>query len=372
MNQQIIVNTLHFEDSLQRDIDRLRSKITRMGSLCEHALRKSLRAFAGKNGELAYAVILQDQFIDELEMEIDRLCLEFLVRQQPVATPLRFAYGAIKINLDLERVGDYAESIARQALKLTNVPIPLPLDRFDEIAELSISMLHEAVQAFTDQNAELARKTIETEDTVDVLKSALNRDLVEMYRDHKLPFEALNPLIMIARRLERVSDQARNICLETLYTCTGDFVKHQGAEVFRILFLDEHNSCRSQMAEAIGNGLHMPRFVFASAGLEPRPLDKQTHAFMAGKGFDLSKTGPKTMTQIPNLSSYQVIISLAKQVDRAFPQRPRKVVYLDWNVEDPSTVQGSSEQVQAAYEKTFQFISQHLHDLVKAITENEK
>lgn len=366
------MNTLHFEDSLQRDIDRLRSEITRMGSLCEHALRKSLRAFAEKNGELAYAVILQDQYIDELDKEIDRLCLEFLVRQQPVATPLRFAYGAIKINLDLERVGDYAESIARQAVKLINVPIPLPLDRFSEIADLSISMLHDAVQSFTEQNAELARKTIDTEDTVDVLKSTLNRELVEMYRENKLPFEALNPLIMIARRLERVSDQARNICMETLYTCTGDFVKHQGAEVFRILFVDEHNSCRSQMAEAIGNGLHLQRFVFGSAGLEPRPLDKQTHAFMAGKGFDLSRIGPKTVTQVPNLSSYQVIISLAKKVDRAFPQRPRKVVYLDWNVEDPSMIQGSPEQIQAAYESTFQFISQHLQDLVNAITDNEK
>jgi phosphate transport system protein len=366
------VNTLHFEDSLQRDIDRLRGKITRMGGLCEHALRQSLRAFAEKNGELAYAVILRDQYIDELDKEIDRLCLEFLVRQQPVATPLRFAYSAIKINLDLERVGDYAESIARQALKLLSTPISLPLDRFNEIAELSISMLHDAIQSFTDQNAELARKTIATEDTVDVLKSTLNRDLVEMYRENKMPFEALNPLIMIARRLERVSDQARNICMETLYMCTGDFVKHEGAEVFRILFVDEHNACRSQMAEAIGNGLHLPRFVFSSAGLEPRPVDKQTHAFMAGKGFDLSKTGPKTVSQIPNLSSYQVIISLAKEVDRAFPQRPRKVVYLDWNVEDPSIIHGDAEQKQAAFEKTFQFIQTHVQDLVKAVTENEK
>jgi phosphate transport system protein len=343
-----------------------------MGSLCEHALRKSLRALVEKNGELAYAVILQDQFIDELDNELDRLCLEFLVRQQPVATPLRFAYGAIKINLDLERVGDYAESIARQSLKLTHVTLPLPLDQFNEIAELSISMLHDAVQSFVDQNAELARKTIDTENTVDVLKSTLNRGLVEMYRENKLPFEALNPLIMIARRLERVSDQARNICMETLYMCTGDFVKHKGTEVFRILFVDEHNSCRSQMAEAIGNGLRLPRFVFSSAGLDPRPLDNQTHAFMAGKGFDLSRIGPKTVTQIPNLSSYQVIVSLAKEVDRAFPQRPRKVVYLDWNVEDPSIIQGTTEQIQAAYEKTFQFINTHLQDLIKAITNNEK
>lgn len=72
-------------------------------------------------------------------------------------------------------------------------------------------MLHDAVRSFTEQNAELARKTIDTEDTVDVLKSTLNRNLVEMYRENKLPFEALNPLIMVARRMERVSDQARNI-----------------------------------------------------------------------------------------------------------------------------------------------------------------
>lgn len=154
--------------------------------------------------------------------------------------------------------------------------------------------------------------------------------------------------------------------------CTGDFVKHQGAEVFRILFVDEHNSCRSQIAEAVGNGLRLPRFIFSSAGLDPRPLDRQTLAFMAGKGFDLSRIGPKTVTQVPNLSSYQVIISLAKEADRAFPQRPRKVVYLDWNVEDPSNIRGTTEEIQASYEKTFEFISRHVEDLVKAITENEK
>lgn len=341
-----------------------------MGELCEHALRKSMRAFTERNAELAYAVILQDQYIDALDKEIDRLCLEFLVRQQPVATPLRFAYSAIKINLDMERVGDYAESIARQSLKLLPMTVPLPLERFGEIAELSVSMLRDSVLAFVDQNAELARKTIDIENTVDVLKSKLNHDLVEMYRDNKLPFEALNPLVMIARRLERVSDQARNICMETLYMCTGDFVKHEGAEVFRVLFVDEHNSCRSLMAEAIGNGLRLPRFVFSSAGIDPRPVDKQTLDFMAAKGYDLTRIVPKTVAQVPNLASYQVIISLARSADRAFPQRPRKVVFLDWNVEDPSAASGG--QTQAAYEKTFQFIRDHVQDLVGAVTEIEK
>jgi phosphate transport system protein len=105
--------------------------------------------------------------IDELEKELDRLCLEFLVRQQPVTTHLRFAYATIKVNLELERVGDYAESIARQTLKLLNLDYRFPTERLQEIANLSIPMLRDAIQAFVRQDAGLARKTIETEEAVD-------------------------------------------------------------------------------------------------------------------------------------------------------------------------------------------------------------
>ena len=363
------VNTKHFEDSLRRDLDRLRERILWMGSLTENAVRQSIRALVEQNRELAYAVILRDQYIDECEKEIDRLCLEFLVRQQPVATPLRFAYSAIKINLELERVGDYAESIARQALKLSRVAVPLPLDRFEEMAALSIPMVRDAVHAFVNQDAELAQKTIETERTVDVLKSRVNQDLIRMFRENAFPLEALNPLIMVARRLERVSDQARNMCMETIYTCTGDYAKHLGTDVFRLLFVDEHNACRSQMAEAIANALQQSRFVFNSAGLDPRPLDAQTIAFMKGKGFDISRMTPKLLTQVPNLDHYKVVIALAKGVERVFPTRPQKVVVVDWNIEDPSETQGGAAEVQAAYESTFQFIQEHITDLVRAIAE---
>src|SRR3989454_11266058 len=148
-----------FEESLQRDIDRIRSKVTRMGELGERALRDCVKALQERNRQLAYAVILRDQKIDESEKEVDRLCLEFLVHQQPVAGPLRFAYATIRINLELERVGDYAESIARQSLKLMPLDIKLPIERFEEIANLSIPMLRDAVAAFVKQDAELARKT---------------------------------------------------------------------------------------------------------------------------------------------------------------------------------------------------------------------
>ena len=104
----------HYEESLQRDIERIKSKVQQMADLAAGALDACLRALVERNRQLAYSVILRDQRIDALEKEIDRLCLEFIVRQQPAARHLRFAYVTIKINQEVERIGDYAESMARQ------------------------------------------------------------------------------------------------------------------------------------------------------------------------------------------------------------------------------------------------------------------
>src|SRR5688572_30967609 len=160
----------HFEQSLQRDIDRIRSKVGEMASLGEHALRDCMKALAEKNRVLAFSVILRDQRIDELEKEIDRLCLEFLVRQQPVAGHLRFAYATIKINLELERIGDYAESVARQILKVSALHDKLPIADFTALANVSIPMLRNAVKAFIEQDAKLARESMEEEDKADMLR----------------------------------------------------------------------------------------------------------------------------------------------------------------------------------------------------------
>ncbi len=359
--------TSHLEKSLQRDLDRLRSKVAEMCGMAEKALRDCVAALVENNRQLAYGVILRDDLIDEKEKELDRLCLEFLVRQQPVAGPLRLAYSAIKINQELEQVGDYAENIARQALKLGALPPEVQKERFVEIADLSITMLHDAIQAFVRQDAESARETMAVEETVDVLKSSLNTDIVELYREDKIPFESLRPLTTIARRLERVSDRARNICLEVLYMCTGEYAKHEGSEVFRILFVDRHNACRSQMAEVIANSLQQPQFIFSSAGLDPQPLDPKTVAFMAEKRLDISRMAPKGIFQVPHLDHYQVVVGLDPEVQRAFPRLPRKVVFLDWSIRDPSELEGPPEAVRAAFEETYQFIDSHIRDLVEAI-----
>ena len=357
----------HLEISLQRDIDRIRTKVTEMGALAEVALHDCMKAVAEYDRQLAYAVILRDQYIDEKEKEIDRLCLEFLVRQQPVAGPLRFAYSTIRINLELERVGDYAESIARSLLKLREMPATFPREQFVELARCATAMLHDAVKAFVAQDAELARKTIELEEGIDLRRSKLIKDIVLLFRENQLPFEALDPLTMMVRRFERVADQAQNICTEVLYMCTGENVKHPGSEVFRVLFVDEHDACLTKMAESIANSLGQPKFVFTSAGLDPQPIATETIAFLQRKGHETSYLVPRILHQVPNLDHYHLIIALSPEVKKAFPRRPRKGIYLDWNVPDPSAGKGTPTEAADTYERAYQAIKESIDDFVQAI-----
>jgi phosphate transport system protein len=359
--------TPHLEQSLQRDVDRLRAKVVEMCDMVEKALRDCIKALVDNNRQLTYAVILRDDLIDEKEKELDRLCLEFIIRHQPVAGHLRLAYSTIKINQELEQIGDYAENISRQAIKLGDLPPEVSKERFVEIADLSIKMLHDAIVAYSQEDVELAKRTMAVEKTVDALKSSLNTDLVEFFKENKIPFDALRPLTTIARRLERVTDRARNICLEVMYMITGEYAKHEGSEVFRVLFVDRHNAVRSQMAEAIANSLNLPLFIFASAGLEPTCLDPQTVSFMKEKGHDITKMSPKGIFQVPYLDHYQVIVGLDPEVQRAFPRLPRKVVFLDWSGKDLSNIKGGPEKLHAAYDEAYKFFETHIRDLVEAI-----
>ena len=357
----------YYEESLERDIGRIRTSVSQMARYTEDALRNCLKAYTEFDRQLAYAVILRDLYIDEKEKEIDRLCLEFFVRQQPVSFPVRFAFSTVKINLEIERVGDYAERIARYVLKMKEKPEDEFKNGIVEIAGLSISMFHDSIAAFLEHDPDLAKKTVEIEDTVDMLRLKLFKNLVEKLRAQTVPFELYEPLTGIIRRFERVSDQARNICMEVLYMCTGESVKHPGAEAFRVLFVDDHDRGPSRMAEAIALSFNNPLFIFTSAGLDPKPTDGVLADFMKSKGFDLSHSAPKSIHKIPNLDHYQVIIALSVDACNMFRQTPRKSIFLNWTVDDPSIKKKDKKDVQSAYEETFKFIQGQVNDLVKAI-----
>jgi phosphate transport system protein len=347
---------------LQHDIDLIRAKLLEMLALDEQALTRALHAFLRRDRQLAYSVILRDQDVDALDAALDQLCLEFIVRHQPTAAHLRFVYSASKIVNLLERCGDYAESVARQVLLLSSLNYEVPADKFHQLANLSIPMLHNAVHAFVDRNTDLARTTIAIEPRVNQIRDSLNADLVELREQGRLPLEALNPLITIARRFERVSDQATNI-----YFTTGQYLRHLVRQDFRVLFVDQNNGCLSRIAQAVATGLGAKRFTFDCAGLVAGAVEPQTIRFLAEKGVDVSHQPSKSLDQVPNLDQVQVIVALCREAEAAFPQKPTKSLGLQWLVPDPALAHGTPEDLRVEYERAFQALTTHTRDLVQAI-----
>ena len=358
------------EESLRRDIDQIRSTVIKMGRLAEGALRASPHVLTETDRQLAYSVILRDRYIDELEIELDRLCQEFLVRQQPAGVHLRLVYSVIKINKELERIGDYAESIARHFLALSSLDPQPSYEAMQEIAQQSIPMLRNALQAFTERDTELAKKTMQMEDKVDKIRWGITEQLGQLHKESRLPTEAFQSLMIIANRFERVADRACNICENVLYLCTGEDIKHKGKEIFRVLFVDEHDACRGQMAKGIGNALGLEKFRFHSAGISPQPVDSKTVEFMAERGIDISQETSKFLNQVLDLRNYQIYVGLCKEAEETFPPPPTKMISVHWEIENPSKLKGSDEEIRAAYEKTHKILDSHIRDLVEAIVVN--
>jgi phosphate transport system protein len=368
------VNTApRFEETLRRDIESIRTNVSEMGALAERALAQSLQALVHRDRQAAYSVILRDQYIDEKETELDRLCLEFLVRQQPVAGPLRFVFTTIKLNKELERIGDYAESIARQVLGIASIgSVPL-LEQFQELGRLAIHMFHDAVQAFVNENADLARRTMAIEERADGLRSQISAGLIQMRQSDRLPLEALTPLLTVARRFERVTDQSKNICEEVLYMCTGEYTKHRGTESFRILFVDETCSALAPMAEAVANGLQIPRFHFQGAGMAPTALDAGVLEFLKARGLETGGLALRSLDQIPDREHYHVVVALTPRARAAFPPPPTKTVGLVWSMADPGEAESSEPgRKQAVLDEAFRFLDSHVRDLAEAILGDKK
>jgi phosphate transport system protein len=357
------------EETLRRDSEALRERIAAMGRLAERALGNSIRALVESDRGLAYTVILRDRLLDELEMELDRLCLEFLVRHQPAGRHLRLVFTVIHMNRELERIGDYAESIARQALTVSALAPQPPYARFQELGRLAARMLAGSIDSFLKQDAELAWRTMAGEEEANTLRGAINHDLAELNRRNELPAAAMNPLMTVARRLERSADQMKNICEDVLYLCTGEFARHKSAEAPQVLFYDQANSSLSQMAEAMGNSLGLPRVRFASAGISPRPLDPRLVEFMNSRGIDVSRQQPKTLDQLPHWEQSQVIITLGEEAGRALPAHPSKIVVFNWPIPDPAEAGAGAAAWRPRFEAAARALEASLRELAQALSD---
>jgi protein-tyrosine-phosphatase len=169
--------------------------------------------------------------------------------------------------------------------------------------------------------------------------------------------------------LERAADQIKNICEDVLYLCTGEFVKHKGADGFRILFYDVTNACLSQIAEAIANSLRLPRMSFSSAGSAPQPIDPRAIEFLAAKAIDISHQSPKLLHQVPQCEQFHVIVVLNSDARETLPAHPGKTIILIWPIPDPAQVTGPPEIWKPAFESAARALEHNIRELAEAIFE---
>lgn len=213
---------------MQRELDRLKKMILALSALVEESLQRSVRALMEKDVPLAQLVMETDRKIDRTEVEVEEECLKILALHQPVAGDLRFIIAVLKIDNDLERIGDLAVNIAHKTIFLAGQP-PVPLDfDFSEMARKSQAMVKKAIDALVNIDVKLAREVCASDDEIDRMKSELRGKVEEAIRENPSRVRVLTALHGVGRNLERIADQATNIAEDVIYLAEGTIVRHGG------------------------------------------------------------------------------------------------------------------------------------------------
>ena len=214
--------TRHFDE----DLGLLREGLTAMAGQVEWMLELTLRALLERKNDLADRVNALDLGVDEQELKLDKACIDLLALGAPVARDLRLVASAIKIIPELERIGDHCCNIARRAKLLNGQPWILSGDAMERLGKETRDMVRQAVDAFVQGDATMARGVIAADDIVDGLYTEIYRELLRLMLSDPLCIERASHLILVAKNWERIADQATNIAEEVLFILEGRNVKH--------------------------------------------------------------------------------------------------------------------------------------------------
>lgn len=216
----------HFE----HEIDKLKHSLFSLCAKVEENVRMAVEAVEKRNSLLAKRVIENDVQIDQMEVDVEEECLKILALHQPVAVDLRFVVGALKINNDLERIGDLAGNIAERALVIADQDkVGIPID-LTGMVKKSQDMLRNSLDAFVNMDVPLAKTVCAADDEVDDLNRDMFELLAERVKESTKDINALLSLLSVSRHIERIADHATNIAEDVIYMVEGEIVRHSGGQ----------------------------------------------------------------------------------------------------------------------------------------------
>ena len=207
--------------SFERHLRELKDEVLVLGSMVEKAIGRSVEALKKRDLELARQVVEGDHEIDRKRYEIEEKCLDLIVTQQPMASDLRIIVSVLYIIVDLERIADHAEGIARIAIMIGDEPPLKPLIDIPRMAEKAVGMLHRSLDAFIVHDADTARQIVFEDDEVDALYDQVFRELLVFMLEDPRTVTRATRLIWVAHNLERTADRVTNICERVVFTVTG-------------------------------------------------------------------------------------------------------------------------------------------------------
>lgn len=216
----------HFDEELQK----VKKNLLEMASLVDESITKALEALKNRDLKIASEVKEIDHRIDRFEIAIEDQCIELIARHQPVGTDLRFLIGVIKMNNDMERMGDHAVNIAGSVAFLIEQPRIKPVSNIWSMVVEVKKMLNDSVKSFMNNDAEMAQQVCERDNVVDEMRDETMRILLTYMLEQPDKIGSAIPLLLVAKNLERIADLTTNICEDVIYIAQARVIKHHAEE----------------------------------------------------------------------------------------------------------------------------------------------
>jgi phosphate transport system protein len=212
----------HFREELEA----LQGRLLEMGGLAEERVRAALHGLVQRDAAIIQKILSGDEPINQLHIEVDNRCFRLLALHQPMATDLRAIVAAVKINTDLERVGDLAVNIAEASMRYISHPPVKQLIDIPQMGDIAQAMLRDSLDAYVKRDTELATKVLNEDDRLDSLKTQVFRDLLTHMLQNQSTVEPSLDLILVSRHLERIGDHATNIAEDVIFMVSALDVRH--------------------------------------------------------------------------------------------------------------------------------------------------
>lgn len=353
----------HYEERLERDLCALQERIKWMSSQVQKGLADAVRALQEGDHQLAGHAIMADHPINRAMREIDAACHAFIAVHLPSGKHLRLLSSVIRVNISLERIGDYAVTIARASEQLSKPPTGHMASELARFSGEVQGMLGQAIDAFNNLDADLAARTMVLEEKMEYDLDGIYAEL--MTNPEESNAKSLLTTFTVFTHLKRAADQAKNLCEDAVFAATG---KTKEPKIYNILFIDGDNSGASQMAEAIARKSFPGSGTYASAGASPATaVDPSMVGFLEDLGIDISAATPQGIHYNEHeLAEFHLVIGLQGPVRDSLPQLPFHTSGMEWDVGAGAPGPGQppdAEQLKTLYRELGSQISEMMHML---------